>query len=462
MVDRDEGGDVGRCRTVKSFVDLDWLKHLLTSGRNLPFEFLYTPFLSMTLLSTPDWVFCTYCIHSPVPAVRSCLVCDALLCDDHLTAHKTTEHVLSDPVASLGKSKVSVHERILQNYCSEEVADSQSKVMGQKLKNAHKILIDHREKTEKTVYHLQERRRKIQETAVNTTEKAAVMFRDMRRYLEDLEQRVFSEIARQEEQASLSVSDLIQQLELKREELSRKICHIKTLCHMTDPLIGLQESPEEEDMVKDTENDELDCYVNLNGDLILDTLYQDLSDIVITLQRSHRFQERSHISMDMNTVVQKLYKSPQMASPISLSHNRLEFPLTSWFNQVFSSQSFSSGRHYWHVETNVSGEWRLGVSYYGLDRDGDQAYIGSNSKSWCLWGYYNNYYVLHDRIHKYIPRKMSSYLFRVYLDYEAGQLSFYEMSDPARHLYTFSTKFTEPLHAAFFVTGGWILIRNQE
>lgn len=47
--------------------------------------------------------------------------------------------------------------------------------------------------------------------------------------------------------------------------------------------------------------------------------------------------------------------------------------------------------------------------------------------------------------------------FRVYLDYEAGELSFYELCDPIRHLYTL----TEPLHAVLYVEESCIQIQDQ-
>ncbi|XP_073506257.1 E3 ubiquitin/ISG15 ligase TRIM25-like [Phyllobates terribilis] len=69
------------------------------------------------------WICCTYCVDSPVPAVRSCLHCEASLCDKHLRSHsKSPEHVLSDPSTSLEKRKCSVHKKILEYYCAEDAA----------------------------------------------------------------------------------------------------------------------------------------------------------------------------------------------------------------------------------------------------------------------------------------------------------------------------------------------------
>ncbi|MEE6506109.1 hypothetical protein FKM82_007517 [Ascaphus truei] len=50
---------------------------------------------------------------------------------------------------------------------------------------------------------------------------------------------------------SLRVSDLIQQLEIKKDELSRKMLHIEELSNITDPLTVLQ--GQESDNAEDRE-----------------------------------------------------------------------------------------------------------------------------------------------------------------------------------------------------------------
>eukprot|EP00079_Xenopus_tropicalis_P039636 XP_017953407.1 PREDICTED: tyrosine-protein kinase Srms [Xenopus tropicalis] len=46
-------------------------------------------------------ISCTYCLLSPVPAAKSCLHCEASLCDTHLRGHcQSAEHVLTEPTAS--------------------------------------------------------------------------------------------------------------------------------------------------------------------------------------------------------------------------------------------------------------------------------------------------------------------------------------------------------------------------
>ncbi|KAM5194245.1 uncharacterized protein ACMZJ9_022788 [Mantella aurantiaca] len=547
-------------------------------------------------------IFCTYCIHTPVPAVKSCLMCESSLCDNHLKVHsKSPEHVLCDPTTSLEDRKCSVHNKILEYYCTEDSAcicvscrldgehrghqvetlDEASDMRKKKLRNVLQRLMTETEETERRVQSLQERRRKVQGKAAEETQRVTALFRDLRRRLEDLEKRVLSEISGQAERISLSLSDIIQQLEIKKDELSRKIRHIEELCNMTDPLTVLQEShtgdlcdTEDGD---DGDRERHDKLLHDGGDLdvagISLTLHTGLSDIMsgvnvqectgthvyphsttkgkghsnaelsrscpqttptiqrphlqptptvqpshfqptptiqhphlqptLTIQHSH-FQptptiQRPHhqpiptvqhsnlqagepnigavqktsgvwgvtdILLDVSTAGNYLHISDDRKTvSISSYQNRPETPERLQFDQVISCHSFSSGRHYWEVDVGGSCYWRVGMCYPSIDRRGDQSLIGCNKKSWCLerrrglWC--NQYSVRHDGKEIPLPGNVSSKKFRIDLDYDAGRISFYELCDPIRHLHTFTTTFTEPLHAGIYVGDGHIKISGE-
>ncbi|XP_063807054.1 E3 ubiquitin/ISG15 ligase TRIM25-like isoform X2 [Pseudophryne corroboree] len=230
--------------------------------RNIPLCNILGSFLSTRPDQEETGIFCTYCIHSPVPVAKSCLHCEAHLCDNHLRVHsKSVEHVFCDPTTALENRKCSVHKELFKYYCTKDAAcicvsccligkhrghqmeslDEASEKKKKKLRNVLQKLTTKRADTEKRVRSLQERRREDQGTAAGVTETVTALFRDIRRQLEDLERRVLSEISRQEQRVSLSVSDLIGQLEIKKDELSGKMRHIEELCNMSDPVTVLQE-----------------------------------------------------------------------------------------------------------------------------------------------------------------------------------------------------------------------------
>ncbi|XP_056373885.1 E3 ubiquitin/ISG15 ligase TRIM25-like [Hyla sarda] len=494
-------------------------------------------------------IYCTYCVDSPVPAVRSCLMCEASLCDKHLKVHsKGPDHVLTDPRTSLENRKCPIHNKILEYYCTGdntcicvssslignhrghniESLDVASEEKKKQLRNVLQNLITKREKTEERVQSLEERWRKAQEQSSGEAERVTALFIDIRRRLDDLEKRILSEISRQEEKMSLS--DVIQKLEIKKNELSRKMRDIEELCNMTDPLTVLQDpdtgdlcDPEEEGRDEDTGGHDggdkdtggHDTTHDVDVDVITGMLHAGFSDIVTYLQTisppkpkrpqppsvrslpSHTQaspvsgpqyggdgvivrtggevaaageggvygQGPADILLDVNTAANYLLISDDMktATWTDKEQNRPETAERFQnYPQVMSSGRFSSGRHYWDVEIRPVWErWMVGMCYPSIIRRGQWSVVGNNRNSWCLYRgewCYNQCSAIHDSEWIQLPHQISSDRFRICLDYEAGQLSFYELCDPIRHLHTFTTIFTEPLHAALCVYDGSIKI----
>ncbi|XP_056373614.1 E3 ubiquitin/ISG15 ligase TRIM25-like [Hyla sarda] len=488
-------------------------------------------------------ICCTYCINSSVPAVKSCLHCEASLCDGHLNVHsKSPEHVLTDPSTSLKNRKCSIHKELLKYYCPKdaicicvsctlagkhgghqvEMMDEASEKKKKKLRNVLQKLIPKREETEERVRSLEERRRKAQEKSSGEAERVTALFIDMRRRLDDLEKKVLSEISRQEKEESLSLSALIHQLEIKKDELSRKMRHIEELCNMTDPLTVLQEpdtgdlcDPEEGGGDEDTGGH--DKTHDVDVDVITGMIHAGFSDIMKYLKnispakqgnkrkRYHWYRSPpSHtkaspvssteyggncvivrtggageeviavgkvgiygegpadILLDVKTAHNNINISDNLktATWTKITQNR---PERFQYYQVMSRKGFTSGRHYWDVEGSGSGLWRVGMCYPSIDRRGGRSFIGDNNKSWCLRRYNSQYSLRHDsKVIRLSDNISTDRVIRICLDYEAGQLSFYELCDPIRHLHTFITTFTEPLHAALYVYNGSLKISGEE
>lgn len=110
------------------------------------------------------------------------------------------------------------------------------------------------------------------------------------------------------------------------------------------------------------------------------------------------------------------------------------------------SEGFSSGRRYWEVEVG-DRDWRLGVAKESALCKG---YRPLNTQS----GYLTLRLERGSELkalttpptflpQSFIPRRVG-----VYLDYEEGQLSFYDTQKRA-HIYTYSERFTEKLYPVF-------------
>ncbi|XP_053578100.1 E3 ubiquitin/ISG15 ligase TRIM25-like [Bombina bombina] len=439
-------------------------------------------------------VFCTYCVHSPVPAAKSCLLCEASLCDTHLRVHsKSEEHVLTEPTTSWGNRKCSTHKELLKYYCTEDAAcicvscslagvhrghqvellNEASEKKKEKLRDVLQKLTTKREKTEKRVQSLQEYRRGVQEKSAGVTERLTALIRDIRKQLEDLEKRVLSDITRQQEQVLLTISDLIQQLEKEKDELTRKMSHIEELCNMTDPLTVLQEQESHRDDFCGAEKGDNEVTQrgdkqvlaggDLDEDLISVTLYRGLADIVTDVKREIYMQVTSDVLLDINTANNNVIVSGDLKTA-SWSRINQQRPVTperfTDAPQVLSTRSFSSGQHYWEVQTSKSGRWCVGVCYTSMGRGGLQSLLGNTNKSWGLYSDNKDLYMEYNTIDTSLHPPLSCDTVGILLDYEAGHLTFYELCDPIRHVHTVTVTFTEPLQAVFWVMddGSWVRI----
>ncbi|XP_026124957.1 NACHT, LRR and PYD domains-containing protein 3 [Carassius auratus] len=127
--------------------------------------------------------------------------------------------------------------------------------------------------------------------------------------------------------------------------------------------------------------------------------------------------------------------------------------------QVLCRETLSE-RSYWELEW--SGGAYAAVTYKenkGKKR-GNECRFGWNDKSWSLFCTPDGYSAWHDnkKTDANFPSKPSNRV-AVYLDRLAGAVSFYDVSEThtLTHIYTFKTKFTEPLYAGFAVYGSVFL-----
>ncbi|XP_048190207.1 butyrophilin-like protein 9 [Perognathus longimembris pacificus] len=112
---------------------------------------------------------------------------------------------------------------------------------------------------------------------------------------------------------------------------------------------------------------------------------------------------------------------------------------------VLSRERFPAGRHYWEVHVGARGRWFLGACLEGVARRGP-ARLSPAGGYWVM-GLWNGceYFVLDPHRVALAPR-LPPRRVGVFLDHEAGRLSFFNASDGS-HLFTFHHTFPGPLRA---------------
>lgn len=248
------------------------------------------------------------------------------------------------------------------------------------------------------------------------------------------------------------VPDLIQQLEMEKNELAKKIRHIEKMCNLADPITVLQEPESDGSVTCGTEGED-----NEGGER------EEPANEHVESKPSVYGQQATGMELDVGTASNLVIISED-GKTVSYTRTDQRRPLTPQrfqdYAQALCTRHFTSGRHYWEIEGSELGYWWVGVSYSTVEKGGDLSSLGNNGKSWCLYRWNYKYSVRHNgKVTDLILRPYCGNI-RIALDYDAGHLTFYELSDPMRHLHTFTATFSEPLHPAFRVWGddAWVKI----
>ncbi|XP_064206501.1 zinc-binding protein A33-like [Anguilla rostrata] len=110
---------------------------------------------------------------------------------------------------------------------------------------------------------------------------------------------------------------------------------------------------------------------------------------------------------------------------LSMGEARFEFSPC-----VLAKHGFSSGRHYWEVEVGDQPDWDVGVASETAERDG-----------WVVLSPENGYWTVGNKGVRRVG---------VYLDYEAGQLSFYNTEDMSSLFSFLGENFKDTLYPFFY------------
>ncbi|XP_031696290.1 nuclear factor 7, brain-like [Anarrhichthys ocellatus] len=165
-----------------------------------------------------------------------------------------------------------------------------------------------------------------------------------------------------------------------------------------------------------------------------------------------KMKDKVHFSpviLDPNTAAYSLYLSDDLTS-VRNSDTYQELPDNperfTEYAIVLGSEGFSSGKHSWEVEVGDHPDWVVGLAKESVDRKG-KIFVSPQYGIWCLLrrsGKYTNGSGQSVRVKKSLQR------IRVQLDYDMGDVSFYDPEDMT-HICTLRDTFTEKLFPYFSI-----------
>uniref|UniRef100_A0A3Q4MA65 B30.2/SPRY domain-containing protein n=1 Tax=Neolamprologus brichardi TaxID=32507 RepID=A0A3Q4MA65_NEOBR len=169
--------------------------------------------------------------------------------------------------------------------------------------------------------------------------------------------------------------------------------------------------------------------------------------VFIIVQVWEKMKEKVHFSpviLDPNTANCCLYLSDDLTrdSKQQLPDNPERYTK---YHTLFGSEGFKSGKHSWEVEVGDHPTWIIGLVKESVDKN--ERFVSPKDGFWCLThesGEYTN------GDGQTVTVKKSLQRIRVQLDYDRGEVSFYDPEDMT-HIYTHRDTFTEKLFPYFNV-----------
>ncbi|XP_059896978.1 E3 ubiquitin-protein ligase TRIM39-like [Gadus macrocephalus] len=418
---------------------------------------------------------CDVCTGTQLKAVKSCLMCLTSYCQTHLEPHHRVaglkKHRLVEPMDRLDDRMCKKHDRLLELFCKTEQVcvcqfctetDHKSHPVIP-LKEEYEVKTAQLGKIQAEVKQMiQERQKNIQDIKDTVKRSKAdadreiadgvqvltALMRCIEKCQDDLNQMVKEKLKSTEKQAE----DLIKELEQEIEDLTNRSSEVKRLSHTKDHLHFLQafRSLKDPPPTRDWTTVEVrpPSYVGTlrrSLDQLEETLNMEMKKLRdAELKRVQQYEV--DVTLDPDTTHPELILSEDGKQVHDggvvkeLPDNPKRF---TWYRFVLTRQSFSSGRFYFEVQVKDKTGWFVGVARESIDRK-DKANWTPEEGYWTLL-YFQNGLVFRDDSHVRLPLRAELQKVGVFVDYDEGLVSFYDVEARVHLCSATGCTFSEPL-----------------
>uniref|UniRef100_G3N9Z3 B30.2/SPRY domain-containing protein n=1 Tax=Gasterosteus aculeatus TaxID=69293 RepID=G3N9Z3_GASAC len=405
---------------------------------------------------------------------KSCLVCLASYCETHLEPHLTASrlkrHQLMDPVENLEGRMCTKHDKPLELFCKSDqtCVCMLCTVLDHKNHDVVPLEEEYEEKkvelklTEAEIQQMiQKRRVKIQEIkhSVDLSEEDAgrekaegvQVFTDLMESVRRGLKELLKTIEEKQEATKKQAEAFIRELEEEISELMKRSAEVEQLSLSEDHLHLLQSSNIHQPPPTKDWTEVSVCPSSFEGTVVraVSQLEETLMDLTLDPETAH---PRLILSDDGKQV-----KLGYVEKNLPNNPERFYYWLC-----VLTKQSFSSGRFYFEVQVEGKTWWYLGVIRESVDRKRFMSLFSPPSPQdgyWIICLINGNEYNASADPPVVLSVKSGPQKVGVFVDYEEGVVSFYDV-EAAALIYSFTgCSFTEKLFP-FFCPGGYDVINS--
>ncbi|XP_034542642.1 E3 ubiquitin-protein ligase TRIM21-like isoform X1 [Notolabrus celidotus] len=423
---------------------------------------------------------CDVCTGTKLKARKSCLVCLTSYCETHLKPHLTTRglkrHQLMDPVENLESRMCEKHEKPLELFCKNDqmCVCMMCTILDHKTHDVVPLREGYKGKkaklgnTEAEIQQMiQKRRLKVAEfkQSVELSKKNAdremaegvqvfsALMETVERRLNNLTDTIKEKQRETEEQADGFIKELQQEIsELeKRSSEVKKLSRSEDHLHLLQNITALKAAPPTKNWTG----------VRVHPPSYEGTVVRAVKQLEETLseQMKKLFEDELKrvqqyevdLTLDPDTAHPALILSDD-GKQVHCGDEEKNLPDNlerfSKYTIVLSKQSFSSGRFYFEAQVKGKTDWDLGVARESINRKGDIT-LTPQDGLWTIWLRNENEYKALADPPVDLSLQSGHEKVGVFVDYEEGLVSFYDV-DAAALIYSFTgCSFTEKLYPYF-------------
>ncbi|XP_071381477.1 E3 ubiquitin-protein ligase TRIM39-like [Centroberyx affinis] len=426
----------------------------------------------------PGEVPCDVCTGTKLKALKSCLVCLVSYCETHLEPHQRIKtfkrHKLIDPEENLEGRMCKEHDGPLQLFCKTDqmcvcLLCTESDHMSHHfvpLKEEYEGKKAELGKTEAEIQQtIQERQLKIQEIkhSVELSKEDADreiadsvrVFTALMQSVERGQAELIETIEEKQKTTEKQAEGFIKELEQEISELMKRTTEIKQLSRTEDQLHLLQSFPSLNTPPHTKDWTEVSVHSSYEGTVrravaqLEETLRKEMEKLLeAELKRVQQYAV--DVTLDPDTAYPFLIlsddgKQVKYGKKKNLPDKPERFSSCSC---VLGKQSFSSGQFYYEVQVKGKTDWDLGVARGSINRKGEIT-LSPEDGYWTIWLRNGNEYIALANTSVVLSLKTKPQKVGVFVDYEEGLVSFYDI-DAAALIYSYTgCTFTEKLYPYF-------------